>query len=91
MTAPQITAPQAPIDSHRQAQTHCLANIYVGRAPLGRWAKLGINAGPPAPPPSLPSPSCACPAPGGGGGWHKQFWGCASQSPLMEKQQASLI
>lgn len=54
VTAPQMTALQAAIDSHRQAQMHCLANIYVGRAPLGCRAKLEINASPPASPPSSP-------------------------------------
>lgn len=50
VTAPQMTALQAAIDSHRQAQMHCLANIYVVRAPLGCRAKLEINAPPPPSP-----------------------------------------
>lgn len=44
---------------------HCLANIYVGRAPLGRRAKLEIDALPPSSSFSLPSPSHTCPSPGG--------------------------
>lgn len=41
---------------------HCLANIYVGRAPLGWRAKLEIDALPPASSPSLPSPLHTCPS-----------------------------
>lgn len=70
VTAPQMTALQAPIDSHRQAQMHCLANIYVGRAPLGCRAKLEINALPPA-----SSPSARARGPGV---WQEPPWGCTS-------------
>lgn len=88
MTAPQITALQAPIDGHRQAQMHCLANIYVGRAPLGWRAKLEIDALPLASPPSLPAPPHMHPSLGG---LPEQFWGCASQSLVMEEQQVWLV
>lgn len=89
MTARQIAAPRAPIDSHRQAQMHCLANIYVGRAPLGWRTELEIDASS-CIPCSIPSPPPLSVMPVAGG-WQEQLWGCFLPCAEVEKQRVFQI